>query len=419
MAAEFPLLRSGGRAIIAATFFSRSGHFNAARGREGAMQRGVHGMLPSASHDEAARESFVVSLKAHVATEVTGGNRLIFDTTAVPAFARAAGHEPGDRHEVRSAMAPEPYYQMSSSLKRTTQELMWDYVGASVERQLPTLIEASTKTSGRAKGSLRLNPALPLPRYLTAVDIHCMPGNYTTDLIKNDVYAGALYDRSVYLFAMGGLGAYNDDVGITLVQALKEKFPRFKPKRIVDIGCAVGHSTLPYCDAFPEAEVHAIELGAPMLRYAHARAESLGRTVHFSQQNAEQTDYPSGHFDLVVSHILMHETSGKAMPRILKECHRLLAPGGITLHCEGRPWNRMLAYESSILDWDTHYNAEPYIGRMHEEDPRRLMTDAGFGADRYIELNVPSVTMSRHFPQLFSEGNNGIDGTWWYFGAHK
>ncbi|MBM3505571.1 MAG: class I SAM-dependent methyltransferase [Alphaproteobacteria bacterium] len=383
------------------------------------MQRGVHDVLPTATHDEASRESFVVALKSHVATEVTGGNRLFFDTVAAPEFKRRHGYAPRNRSDVRRAMNPVPYYQMSSSLKRTTQELMWDYVGSSVERQLPALLDRAKQVTASPKGSLHLDADLPLPRYLTAVDIHCMPGNYTTDLVDGDVFAGALYDRSVYLFAMGGLGAYNDDVGRTLITALKEKFPRFHPRRILDLGCAVGHSTLPYCDAFPGSEVHAVELGAPMLRYAHARAEALGKHVHFSQQNAERTNYPDGHFDLIVSHILFHETSSKAVPRILKECHRLLAPGGITLHCEGPPWNRMSPYEASILDWDTHYNAEPYIGQVHDEDPKHLMTAAGFSPSQYLDLSVPSVTMSRYFPQLFSEGNNGIDGTWWYFGASK
>ncbi|MCL6753034.1 methyltransferase domain-containing protein [Nostoc sp. CCCryo 231-06] len=61
---------------------------------------------------------------------------------------------------------------------------------------------------------------------------------------------------------------------------------------------SIGNSTLPYVDGFPDAEVHAIDVGAPMLRYAHARAESLGKRVHFSQQNAEQTNFPDESFDL-------------------------------------------------------------------------------------------------------------------------
>jgi ubiquinone/menaquinone biosynthesis C-methylase UbiE len=71
--------------------------------------------------------------------------------------------------------------------------------------------------------------------------------------------------------------------------------------------------------------VWGIDVGGPLVRYAHARAAALGHDINFAQMNAEETTFPDGHFDLVVSHILLHETSGKAMPRIFKEAHRVLA----------------------------------------------------------------------------------------------
>jgi hypothetical protein len=43
--------------------------------------------------------------------------------------------------------------------------------------------------------------------------------------------------------------------------------------------------------------------------------------VHFSQQDATRTNFPDGHFDLICSSILFHETSGKALPAIVRECH--------------------------------------------------------------------------------------------------
>src|SRR3546814_5941828 len=85
------------------------------------------------------------------------------------------------------------------------------------------------------------------------------------------------------------------------------------------MGCTVGMSKIPYVDAYPEAEVHAIDLSAPSLRFAHARAESLGKAVHFRQANAEHAPYGDGSFDLVVSHILLHELSCGALDRVLAE----------------------------------------------------------------------------------------------------
>ena len=102
----------------------------------------------------------------------------------------------------------------------------------------------------------------------------------------------------------------------------------------LDIGCGVGHQTLPFVDAYPEAEVYGCDLGAPMLRYGHARAETLGKRVHFSQQNAEATDFDDESFDLVTSTIVLHETSARALSAIFRECRRLLRPGGMMAHSE-------------------------------------------------------------------------------------
>ena len=110
------------------------------------MQRGVHGVLPDVTHDESAREGFVASLKMNISTDVTGGNKLVYERLAAPAFRKKVGQPPKGRADVRRAMMSQPYYQMSSALKRTTQELMWDSVGTSVERQLPALIDKARRT---------------------------------------------------------------------------------------------------------------------------------------------------------------------------------------------------------------------------------------------------------------------------------
>ena len=123
-----------------------------------------HDMLPTATHDELARQNFVQSLKVHLATKVSPGNKSIYERKAAPRFAREHQRPPQDRHEVRSVMQDEPYYQMWSTLLRTSQEMMWDAVNVSVERQLPQLRERAA-TNGKTLGSLTLNPDLAIPAY--------------------------------------------------------------------------------------------------------------------------------------------------------------------------------------------------------------------------------------------------------------
>lgn len=378
-----------------------------------------HAVLPAATHDESARQNFVQSLKVHLATRVSPGNKTVYEHRAAPRFSREHRRPPKDRHEVRSVMRHEPYYQTWSTLLRTSQEMMWDSVNVSVERQLPAL-RGQAAAERDTLGSLTLNPDLPIPAYHTAVDIHCQPGGYHTELVPDDVAAGATYDRAVYIYAMGRLGALNDEMGQSVVLHLTEQHPDFRPARILDMGCTVGHSTLPYVDAYPDAEVFAVDVGAPVLRYAHARAEALGKRVHFSQQNAEHTDFADASFDLVVSHILLHETSSAAIRAIMRECHRLLKPGGLMLHQEVPQYEGMPPYDAFILDWDTYNNNEPFWGTVHSMDLQKLAESAGFAAGNVIQTMIPSaMERAEARTEKFQGGDFGGGGAWFVFGARK
>lgn len=378
-----------------------------------------HAMLPSATHDERARQNFVQSLKVHLATKVSPGNKVVYEKRAKPRFEQEQQRAPQDRHDVRRVMKDEPYYQTWSALLRTSQEMMWDSVATSVERQLPDLT-VRAKTNGRALGSLTLDPVLTIPSYHQAVDIHCQPGGYHTENSPSDIAAGAIYDRAVHIYAMGRMGPYNDDLGASLVMHLKAQYPHFQPNRILDMGCSVGHSTLPYADAYPSAEIQAIDVSAPMLRYAHARAEAFGKRVHFSQQNAEGTNFADGSFDLIVSHILLHETSAKAIRNIVRECYRLLTPGGMMFHVEVPQYHGMDPYDAFILDWDTYNNNEPFWGALHDMDLVALAGEGGFTAEQVIQTAIPSAfKMARSRTQLFQGGDFGGGGQWFVFGATK
>ena len=278
-------------------------------------------------------------------------------------------------------------------MNRISQELLWDSVIDSVEREGEALEKRAASGSSANRGKLVIPENFEVPRYVSALDIHCMPGGYAGRGDDESIALGALYDRGVYLYSMGYVGPYNDDMGRSVSNYIKRKLKGFEPKRILDMGCTVGHSTLPYKEIFPDAEVWGIDVGAPQVRYAHARAGAMGFDVNFGVMNAEKTDFEDGYFDLVVSHILLHETSGKAMPRIFKECARLLAPGGIMIHADLPPFDLMDPFTQVILDNETYYNNEPFWGAMREMDQVQLAKDAGFDPETIRFDTAPMAVM--------------------------
>ncbi|MBM3503433.1 MAG: class I SAM-dependent methyltransferase [Alphaproteobacteria bacterium] len=373
------------------------------------LRPGRHAVLPVLDHDAGARSDFVFALRQEAIRETRIDARTVYESRVRPTFERERGRPPKDRHEVRRALLRDGFGQVSSALRLLAQEMMWDTFGDATERQLPALAAAADRLARRARGTLRLDPSVAMPRYVTAVDIHGMPGNYQGELGSGDLFAGAVYDQGAFVRAVGSLGPYTEEFGRTAIRYLKGALSR-EPKRILDLGCAVGHSTLPYCEAFPDAEIHAIDVAAPMLRYAHARAEARGMVVHFSQQDAEHTSFPDGYFDVIVSHATLHETATGAMQNIFNECFRLLAPGGITLHGDGPPWDRLPLFDAAVHDWDTHFNAEPFISKMHDLDQKAMLLAAGFSESDYIDVWVES-----HYT-----GTSGSTrGKAWFFGARK
>ena len=376
-----------------------------------------HDALPSTSHDELARQHFVRSFKEHLVTDLHPGLKTAYEKRAKGKFVAQHQREPESMQEVGQVMKQDTHYQAWSSLLRTSQEMMWSSAQIPVQRAIQKLAAQASETP--AVGSLRLDPDLKIPAYHTAVDIHCQPGGYHTEYIKNDVAQGAIYDRAVYIYAMGQMGVNNADMGDSTVAWLKQERPELKPTRILDLGCAVGHSTLPYASGFEGAEVHAIDVAAPMLRYAHARASSMGLPVHFSQQNAETLDFEDNSFDLVVSHILLHETSSAAIKNIIRECHRVLKPGGMMLHVETPPYEGMEPFDTFIFDWDSENNNEPFWRKSHLLDLEALALDSGFDQHKPIQIMVPSAFQETQRSNTFQGGDFGGGGVWFVYGCQK
>lgn len=357
-----------------------------------APQQEAHAVLPVATLDEAARQAFINQLGKHVLNEITPGNKAAYDKRVLPAFRRRMGRAPADRHEIRKEMVRDPYYQMTSSFQRTIQEMMWNAVDESIQRQLPHLIETAANIArGQTLGSLTLDPDFEIPPYIKYNDNHAAPGGYSADLGPGDVTAGALYDRGGFIYTQGLFGPRMDGIGKAAALMVRRLRPDLTPGKILDMGCTAGGSTGGLAQMFPAAEIHAIDVGPAVLRYAHARAESLGLAIHFHQMSAEQTRFPAASFDLVCCLATLHETSRSATFNIFKEARRLLKPGGLFLCSELPPYKGVDPWTQFVRDWDTYNNNEPFWGGVHDLDLKEVAAAAGFDTAKYVEGFGPGV----------------------------
>ncbi len=382
-----------------------------------------HAVFPELTHDEHARYNFLANLNKHISQVILPANKLAFEQRVAPAFEAENGRKITDRKELKAAIKREPMYQTWSALRRSTMEMRQQAGRSIVLRQAHELAEKVKALNAAKPQSLRLNPRLKIPHYITIMDNHCMPGSYHTEFFEGDVSPAANYDTGLFVTTAGGLGKLTDGGGKAISSWVRTNYPDFTPKRILDIGCGMGHNTLPLAIAFPDAEVIGIDVGAPLIRYAHARAVALGiDNVQFMQMDAQFNDFDTASFDWVQTTMFLHETSNKAMFGIIKEIYRLLRNGGLTLHIEQPQYTPdMSLFEQFMRDWDAFHNNEPFWGAMHDVDMHDWMASAGFKKEDMLQFGAAAVNDNEDFtkPKPKEQEDFGRSAVWNVFGAWK
>ena len=388
-----------------------------------------HELKLAKTRDEKARMNFVSGLRAHVLNDMASGMRAVYDANVEPAFRRERKRGPKDGPEVHKAIKSNEYFKFYSSLRVTAQDMVWQSVFPPLERNRDALKSKAAKLAGR-KGSLTLKPGFEVPRYVSAIDVHLMAGNYDGEYESDDLAAGALYDNGLAVFSFGLMGQNLDDIGQSIAGFIRLKYPDLKPRKILDLGCTIGHNTGSWKDQFPAAEVYGIDVAAPCLRYAHARAEAQGRAIHFQQMNAEALDFPDASFDVVFSSMFLHEIPKKGIEKIMREAYRVLRPGGLMVHMELPPNSQLSPYDAFYLDWDSAYNNEPFYKPFRDLKPEELCKRAGFDPKKYVQYVIPSIgwygekvwsEAATRPPEVDNDKTGRLtDGIMWYcFGAWK
>jgi hypothetical protein len=327
------------------------------RGSIGRLER-----LPT--RDMESAEDFSTSLRAWVDGDL---NRSA-ERRAAARFKQAGIAQADDApwETVVSLLDGDPVIMSLTHAWLDGQLLMWrrlqDAFHGDADRYLSEM-EAADKAG---PGSLELNPTMHIPPY-TAWEIHNQPGGYV-----GDPFAGPMYHygtNNLYIHRNDQDGMHAAAAGACPVPADKSV------KRILDLGCSIGQLATAMKDRFPEAEVWGLDIGGPMVRYAHMRAADLGNGANFAQRLAEDTKFPDSYFDIVTANILFHEVSPPAARAILRETNRVLRPGGLFYPRERQflsPKPKSTAGARFRAWWNDRWNHEvwslSYLALDHEAE---------------------------------------------------
>ncbi len=150
-------------------------------------------------------------------------------------------------------------------------------------------------------------------------------------------------------------------------------------ERVLIVGAGTG---LDLCYLPRHIELHASDLCPAMVARFRARADALGFDFEAREMDAERLDFPDGHFDVVIMHLIL-----AVMPdpeQGLREAHRVLADDGQLcvmdkFQPDARPsgrGRRVLNVATSAIATDITRQAGPLLhgtGFVIEEDQPVMM----------------------------------------------
>lgn len=165
------------------------------------------------------------------------------------------------------------------------------------------------------------------------------------------------------------------------------------PRTIMDFGAGIGNALAPMHEAFPEAEIIALDVSRASLDLVDAQVIPNVRTLAY---DGLHVPLPDASLDCVFIACVFHHIPAEHHIALLRELRRVLRPDGVLVLFEHNPLNPLtrLAVARCEFDRDAVLIS---AGEMH----RRLRA-AGFGrtAARFCLFFPPALAVLRPLERL-------------------
>jgi ubiquinone/menaquinone biosynthesis C-methylase UbiE len=195
------------------------------------------------------------------------------------------------------------------------------------------------------------------------------------------------YDTQVEVLFKGTANAMRRQV----LPQLFEVFAGYDQRtlRLIDLGSGTGRFLDLVKQAWPRLPVLGLDLSEAYIRHArrHLRRWSrLGLLV----ANAEAIPAPDNSVEAVTSTFMVHELPPSARQAVLKECARVLKPGGRLILLDSLQSGDEAAYDGILERFPQNYH-EPYYRSYLEEDFPAIARQCGLTHRRDVTTFVSKV----------------------------
>jgi ubiquinone/menaquinone biosynthesis C-methylase UbiE len=231
------------------------------------------------------------------------------------------------------------------------------------------------------------------PRYYLQ-NFHYQSGGWLTD------DSAARYDTQVEVLLNGTANAMRR-------QALPQLHELFAGRdqrqlHLLDIGCGTGRFLDFVKQAWPRLQIVGLDMSDAYVKYARRHLRRRPRTS-FVIGKAEAIPLADGSQDAVTSIFLFHELPPKVRRSALRECARVLKPGGRLILQDSLQRHDRPDYEGLLRLFPQNYH-EPYYASYTKEDFAALARECGLIHVRNVMAFVSKVMV---FDKATARGHTG------------
>jgi ubiquinone/menaquinone biosynthesis C-methylase UbiE len=233
-------------------------------------------------------------------------------------------------------------------------------------------------------------------------NFHFQSGGWMTD------ESAERYDTQVEILLNGTANAMRRQA----LPLLHEKFAGRDQRqlRLLDIGCGTGRFLDFVKQTWPRLQIAGLDMSDAYVRHAKRHLRHWPR-VSLVVGKAEAMPLPDDSQDAVTSIFLFHELPPKVRRSALRECARVLKPGGRLILLDSLQHDDRADYQGLLDVFPQSYH-EPYYASYLKEDFARLSAECGLKHLRSVSAFVSKVMAFDKIGNFSAGSNLAKSGCW-------
>ncbi len=196
-----------------------------------------------------------------------------------------------------------------------------------------------------------------------------------------------LYDTQVEVLFNGSANAIRRQALPQLHEVFAGRDQR--KLRLIDIGCGTGRFLDSVKQIWPRLPVFGIDMSEAYVKYAMAHLERWSR-VSLGVGNAEMLPVPDQSQDALTSIFVFHELPPKVRRIVVRECARVLKPGGRFVLVDSLQHGDQPDYDGLLDVFPQSYH-EPYYRSYLTEDFGAIAKSCGLTHVRDVNAFISKV----------------------------